>query len=61
LGHLEGMCVPKVAVRLRNKQAAVFVSDPRGDGFEIDAGLDGVANEVMAQAVVRDISADRAS
>ena len=27
-----------------------------GDGFEIDAGFDGVADEVMAQAVVGDVA-----
>ena len=44
-----------MAVRLRNKESAVFVADPCGDGFEIDAGLDGVADEVMAQAAVGEI------
>jgi len=39
------MGVAEVSVCLRNQQAAVFVTDPRGDGFEIDPGLDGVADE----------------
>lgn len=51
-GRFERVGVAEVAVALGDEDAAVFVTQPTRDDFEIDAGFDGVAGEVMPQGVV---------
>ena len=50
------MSVPEVAVGLRDEESAVLVADPGRDGLEIDAGLDCVADEIVAHAAMREYS-----
>jgi hypothetical protein len=48
------MRTAKVPISFGYQQAAIFMANPRGDHLEIDILLDGVAQEVMAHAVVRE-------
>ena len=50
------MGVPEMAVGLGDEETAILMADPGSDGLEIDAGLDRVAYQIMAHAVMRECS-----
>lgn len=49
------MCVAEVTVGLSDEDAAVLVTNLFGDDFEIGAGFDGVADEIVAEAVAGEL------
>ena len=49
------MAGSEVSVALAHEHSAVLVADPAGDGFEVDADLDGVADEEVPEGVMCEV------
>ena len=50
--HQLGMLIPKVPVRSHSERSPILVTEPSGNGRDIDATLDAPGGEQMPQIVV---------